>query len=88
MAHQVIWTKLIVETFIDEAMLTKDEEIILRTRAQGWTRTRQSIELGMSISAIDKIIARLKMKYDEVQKYSPILPPRKYSAKETYLDKH
>ena len=31
MAYQVPWNKIIVETFIEEAMLTKDEEWILRT---------------------------------------------------------
>ena len=42
MAHQVPWNKIIVETFIKEAMLTKDEEWILRTRVAGWSRTKTS----------------------------------------------
>ena len=88
MAHQVIWTKIIVETFISEAMLSKEEEQILRTRAAGWTRTKQAIEFNMSIANVDKIIARLKRKYDEAQKTSVILPPRKFSTKELYMDTH
>ena len=88
MSHQVIWTKFILETFISEANLTKDEEMIMRTRAAGWTRTKQSMELGMSVSMVDKIIARLKVKYDAVAKYNPLLPPRKASAQETYMDTH
>ena len=39
MAHQVLWTKIIVETFIQEAMLSKEEEEVFRTRVAGWTRT-------------------------------------------------
>lgn len=88
MAHQVIWSKLILETFISEANLTKDEEMIMRTRVAGWSRTKQSIELGMSLSTVDRIIARLKVKYDAAQKHSMILPPRKYSAKETFMDEN
>lgn len=42
----------------------------------------------MSLATIDRIIARLKVKYDNVQKYDPILPPRKFSAEETYMDTH
>lgn len=42
----------------------------------------------MSLSTIDKTISRLKKKYDAVARYNPILPPRKASAKETYMDEH
>lgn len=86
MSHQVIWSKLILETFISEANLTKDEEMIMRTRVAGWSRTKQAMELCMSVSAVDKIIARLKVKYDHAAKYNPLLPPRKQSAVETYMD--
>ena len=40
----------------------------------------------MSLSTIDKIIKRLKDKYDSVQKYDVLLQPRKESAEEEYLD--
>lgn len=86
MSHQVPWNKIIVERFIELAMLTEDEEMILRTRVAGWSRTQQADKLGMSISTVDKIIANLKIKYDGVQKYDPLLPPRKSSAKETWMD--
>ena len=88
MAYQVPWNKIIVETFIKEAMLTKDEEWILRTRVAGWSRTKQAVELNMSIANVDKIISKLKKKYDNVQKYNPLLPPRKPSDQETWMDSH
>ena len=86
MAHQVPWNKIILEEFIKEAMLTKEEEEIMRTRVAGWTRVEQSMKLGMSTQKVDRIIMRLKNKYDQVQKYDPILPPRKFSVKELYMD--
>jgi len=88
MSKQVPWNKLIVEEFCREAMLTKDEEMILRTRVMGWSRTQQSLELGMSVATVDRIIATLKMKYDNVQKYDVLLPPRKQSAKELWMDEN
>lgn len=88
MSKQVPWSKIIVETFIEEAMLSKTEEAILRTRVAGWTRTEQALKLGMSVATVDRNIKMLKIKYDEVQKYNPILPPRKRSAQETWQDKH
>lgn len=88
MTKQVPWGKVILETFIDEAALTKEEEMVIRTRVAGWTITRQAMELGMSEATVNRIIARLKKKYDAAQKYSAILPPRKESAQELYMDTH
>lgn len=88
MSHQVLWTKVIVETFIQEAMLSKEEEEVLRTRVAGWTRTEQSMKLGMSVSKIDKITKVLKLKYDKAQQHCVILPPRKFSIQELYQDTH
>ena len=88
MAHQVPWSKLILEEFIAEACLTETEEMIMRTRVKGWTITKQARELNMSEANVKKVIARLKLKYDKVQKYDPLLPPRKFSAKETYMDEN
>lgn len=88
MAKQVPWNKIILEEFISIASLTKEEEEIMRTRVAGWTVTKQSMELGMSRSKVNFLIKRLKIKYDQVQPYSPILPPRKHSAEEVYMDEH
>lgn len=88
MAKQVPWNKIILEEFIAQAMLTEDEEKVMRTRVAGWSIGKQSMQLGMSVSTINRIIKRLKIKYDNVQKYSPILPPRKTSVEETYMDTH
>lgn len=88
MAHQVPWTKLIVEEFIEQACLSKDEEFVIRTRASGWSRTAQCDYLEISVSTLDKMINTLKKKYDMIQKYDPLLPPRKYSAQEIWMDEN
>ncbi len=88
MAKQVPWNSVILDEFISLALLTEDEEKIMRTRIAGWTRTKQAMEFGMSLSSIDRIISTLKHKYDDVQRYSDILPPRKHSVCELYMDEH
>lgn len=87
MAHEVPWNKIIVERFIELAMLTKDEEKILRTRVAGWSRVEQSMKFNMSIQKVDRIIRSLKDKYDLVQQYDVLLPKRKHSKEEDELDK-
>ena len=88
MTHQVPWNKVILEEFIRIGCLSKTEEMIMRTRVHGSTINKQSYELNMSESNIKKIIARLKKKYDNAEKYSAILPPRKQSEKELYMDEN
>lgn len=84
MAHQVPWNKVIVEEFITQALLSEDEEKIIRMRAAGWSRIKQADTIGMSVSNVDKITKRLKIKYDEIAKFDPILPPRERSTDETW----
>lgn len=88
MSNQVPWNKVILEEFIRLSTLSEEEEAVIRTRVAGWTRTRQSMELNMSMRKLDRIIAKLKIKYDQVEKFSPVLPPRKHSDAETYMDTH
>lgn len=84
MSHQVLWNKIILEEFIRIGGLTETEEMIMRTRVKGWSRVKQADELGMSIASIDRAIARCKAKYDNAERFSPILPPRKGSMEETF----
>lgn len=87
MAHQVNWDKDKLEFFIEQCLLTEFEEEIMRTRINGSTITEQASKLCCSKSKIEKTIANLKKRYDLLQKqYPDKLPPRKFSAKEVYMD--
>ena len=87
-SKEVIWTKIILEEFIAIGGLTKDEEMIMRTRCAGWTITQQAMKLNMSKRTVDRLISSCKRKYDVAQKYSCILPPRRVSDKEKYMDEN
>ena len=50
------------------------------------TVQNQAFMLHVSKSTVEKTIANLKKKYDIVQKNNPELPPRRFSAKEVYMD--
>lgn len=77
MAHEVPWDSRIVEEFVSLAMLSADEEWIIRTRARGMPRCQQADALGLSERSLDRAIRRLKTKYDRAQAGSDILPPRR-----------
>lgn len=82
MAKQVPWNKLILEEFIELALLNSEEEFVIRTRIAGWSIDQQADKLNVSNSSVNRIIRKLKLKYDKVQKYSSILPIRKQKKSE------
>lgn len=86
---QVRWTKQLTEDFIDLAMLSDDEAYIIRSRVKNTPVSIQASELSCSESTVHRMIAKLKKKYDLVQKENPDkFPPRRKSAKETWMDEH
>ena len=96
MAKEVVWSKIIMETFFEESGIndrikfgdTKARimEGIMRTRVAGWTVTKQAEEFHISVDTVNKYIRELKDLYDVTQKHSIILPVRKQSKKEQELD--
>ena len=97
MAHQIVWTKIILETFLEESGLNdrvsmgdnkaRILEGIMRTRCAGKTIVEQAEMFNCSVDSVNKYIAELKSLYDVTQKHSLILPVRKNSKKEEELDK-
>lgn len=86
MSHEVLWSKFIVEQFEESAMLTDFERLVLRTRVAGWSISKQSLEFHCSESTINRTVATLKRKYDNAQKDNVLLPKRKKSVEEVFMD--
>lgn len=59
------------------ARLSDIEEAVLDARAEGQSRIQVSQAMNVSIATVDRVIKRLKSKYDAVERYSYILQPRK-----------
>lgn len=52
------------------------------------TISEQAEKFNISVRKVNRIIKRLKWKYDNIQKYCKDLPLRKVSAAELYMDTH
>jgi len=76
MTKDIIWTKAVVEAFIEEGNLNSRQEYIVRTRARGYTIPKQADELHLSVDQVNKDIAEIKRIYDAAQVTSKVLPPR------------
>ena len=77
MARQVNWNAHILEEFKRLACLTELETHVINAHVKGYSITKQSHELNISESSIKRIIRRLKVKYDDAQKMSSVLPKRR-----------
>lgn len=76
MANDLVWDKRMLRTFIEEACLTEEEEIVLEDWIKGKHIANTSMLRHMSESKINKIRKSIRMKYDRVQVYTPELPKR------------
>lgn len=90
------WTKIILETFLEESGLNYRIEMgderarilegIMRTRFAGWSIAKQAEKFHVSTDTISKYVQELSKLYDETQKNSLILPTAKKSKNNKDLD--
>ena len=80
----IIWTDTIFNEFVKKAMLSDEEIAVLETSIRGWSRVKQSFELNMSLSKIQRIKRRYEAKYDIAQKESDLLPERKRTKNDRF----
>lgn len=73
----ILWNKIILDEFIRLAVPTEFEVQIIRSRMAEQSRVQQSFEYSRSLPRVDAAIKSIRQKYDAVQPYSAILPPRK-----------
>ena len=90
------WTKIILETFLEESGLNYRVSLgddkarimsgIMRTRFAGWSIAKQAEEFGISVDTVSKYVKELSKLYDEVQKTSLILPIATVNKNQKELD--
>ena len=83
---QILWTRKLVDTFIKEGMLTEEEKEVLLLRVKGYTIAETSELMNISDSKVNRIIRRLKIKYDNLQGTIEELPKRKETTKKLYRE--
>lgn len=80
--------KMFVEELDRLAGLTDLEKEIIEMRCKEYTLTQMEMALNMSRSTVCRRIRNILKKYDTVQPYSDVLPKRRVSEKEDYMNTH
>lgn len=73
----ILWNNIILDEFIRLASPTEFEVQIIRSRMADRSRVQLSFDFSRSLPRVDAAIKSIRQKYDAVQPYSSILPPRK-----------
>lgn len=71
---KIPWNRVILDEYISLALLTEEEENIIRTRAAGWSQVKQCRAFSMSPATLARKIKKMKTKYDSLTSYSATLP--------------
>ena len=71
------WNAVMLAEFRTLACLTEDEDKILTAWDKGWSNVKMADKLGMSDRTVSRHLESIRDKYDDVQVYTPLLPPRK-----------
>ena len=48
MCREGVWTKAVVDAFVDEACLSDEDDLMIWSRDKGWPRTKQSMQYNLS----------------------------------------
>lgn len=85
MKHQVPWSKTLLNDFIEEGLLTKTETDLMKLRVRNESVQYQAQTLNVSTATIDRMVVKLKIKYDQLHEQFPDrFPKRERSKKEKF----
>lgn len=74
--NDIRWNEISIAEFRSLARLTGDEKSVLEDWANGESIVHTAMQRNMSESQVYKLRNQIRQKYDDVQPFSPLLPPR------------
>lgn len=75
--NDIRWNKIALREFRSLACLTAEEDAVLTDWSKGGVDIRATADrLHVSTRTVDALRESIRRKYDEVQIYTPLLPPR------------
>jgi DNA-binding CsgD family transcriptional regulator len=75
--NDIVWNKIMLAEFRDLACLSDTENLVLQDWADGKSIVNTAVMRNISTRQVDTIRNQIRKKYDAVQIYTPLLPPRK-----------
>lgn len=74
--NDILWNKIALAEFRSLACLSEEEDHVLQDWADGKSVVKSAMQRNTSTRTIDRIRDRIRLKYDAVQIYTPLLPER------------
>ena len=77
MANDVVWDNIMLKEFRSLACLSEEEDLVLTDWAFGKSIVSTAMRCSMSDRKVKSIRKSIRMKYDNVCIYTPLLPERR-----------
>lgn len=74
--NDIPWNKIALAEFRSLACLSPEEDAVLQDWADGKSTVYTSMHRNISTRQIERFRNQIRRKYDAVQIYTPLLPPR------------
>lgn len=74
--NDIQWNKITLAEFRSLACLSQDEDVILQDWSNGKSVVNTSITRNISTRQVERVRNQIRIKYDAVQPYTPLLPDR------------
>lgn len=74
--NDLVWDQIMLSEFRSLACLSEDESKILDLWSLDKSVVQMAFALNVSPRTVDRILSRLRVKYDHVEPYTPLLPQR------------
>lgn len=74
--NDILWNQISLAEFRSLACLSEDENIILQDWADGKSVVQSALKRNISTRTVDRMRDRIRIKYDAVQIYTPLLDAR------------
>jgi len=83
--NQIPWTKVMYNSFVDDAILSELEKKVLYARVwekDKWTIVSMALEFNVSKSTINNAISSIRRKYDYLYEMFPDKYPKRITSKQ------
>ena len=74
--NDIVWDNVMLAEFRSLACLSSEEDKVLQMWSKDDSVVEMAFALNVSTRTVDRILSRIRLKYDNVRPYTPLLPDR------------
>ena len=77
--NDIVWNNIMLAEFRSLARLSQEENMVLQDWADNKSVVQTHFSRNISTRTVDRIRNQIRVKYDAVQPFTPLLPQRRHN---------